>query len=351
MSIPTSAQAWRFPQDPKTWNGHKSLALREVKFGPPAKGEVLVKLHAVSLNFRGQYPGPYNPGPDGEGLIPASDGAGEVVAVGQGVSQWKVGDRVHSLFFETWFTGPITDEHALHTTGGGAPGCLTQYRNSKAETLLPIPAHLSYEEASTIPCAALTAWHSFFEKKPITADSTVLVLGSGGVSVFGAQLAKAAGAKVIATTSSKEKAKKYKELGVDEVINYKEVPEWSTKIKELTGGKGVDQVLEVGGQGTLVQSLKSVKREGFVHVIGVVAGGNPGGASLQDVAFTLLFNQATMSGILVGSNEMAKHLDEFMTAHKIKPVIDRVFGWTEVVEALDYQLSGSHFGKVVVKIE
>ncbi|GAB1525951.1 Zinc-binding dehydrogenase [Rhizoctonia solani] len=359
-AIPTTAQAWRFPPDQKSWNGHKSLELRQVKITPPKQGEVLVKLHAAALNYRvctdilisrEQYPGPYSTGPDGQGLIPSCDGAGEVVAVGEGVTQWKKGDRVHSLFFETWFDGPIQDEHTLFTVGGGTTGCLTQYRVFDAKTLLPIPAHLSYEEAATIPCAALTAWHSFFEKQPITKDSTVLVLGSGGVSVFGAQLAKAAGARVIATTSSKEKAAKYKDLGVDEIINYREVPEWSSKVKELTGGKGVEQVLEVGGQGTLMQSLKSIKREGFVHVIGVVAQGNPGGETLHDLAMTLLFGQASMAGILVGNKAMCERLDAFMTKHKIKPVIDRVFGWSEVVDALDYQLSGSHFGKIIIKID
>ncbi|CAE6398134.1 unnamed protein product [Rhizoctonia solani] len=344
FSIPTTAQAWRFPVDQKTWNGHKSLELREVQVSPPKQGEDI-------LIGQGIYPGPYTSGPDGQGLIPSCDGAGEVVAVGDGVTQWKKGDRVHSLFFETWFDGPIKDEYAPFTVGAGTTGCLTQYRIFDAKTLLPIPAHMSYEEAATIPCAALTAWQSFFEKRPITKDSTVLVLGSGGVSVFGAQLAKAAGARVIATTSSKEKEAKYKALGVDEIINYREVPEWSNKVKELTDGKGVDQVLEVGGQGTLVQSLKSVHREGFVHVIGVVAQGSPTNESLQDLAFMLLFNQSTMSGILVGSKAMCERLDAFMAEHKIKPVIDWVFGWTEVVDALDYQLSGSHFGKVVIKID
>ncbi|KAF8761016.1 oxidoreductase [Rhizoctonia solani] len=334
-TIPTTAQAWRFPPDQTSWNGHKSLELREVEITPPKQGEVLVKLHAAALNYRvctdiliskGQYRGLFSTGPDGQGLIPSCDGAGEVVAVGEGVTQWKKGDRVHSLFFETW----VFD----------------------AKTLLPIPAHLSYEEAATIPCAALTAWHSFFEKRPITKDSTVLVLGSGGVSVFGAQLAKAAGARVIATTSSKEKAAKYKDLGVDEIINYREVPEWSSKVKELTGVKVSSRCLKlVGGQGTLMQSLKSVKREGSVHVIGAVAQGNPGSETLQDLAKTVLFGQISVIGILVGNKAMCERLDAFMAEHKIKPVIDRVFGWSEVVDALDYQLSGSHFGKIVIKID
>ncbi|QRW18754.1 Zinc-binding dehydrogenase [Rhizoctonia solani] len=330
-TIPTTAQAWRFPPDQTSWNGHKSLELREVKITPPKQGEVLVKLHAAALNYRVCTVKYTHDSSIFSSAVtrrnqPLSVRAESrlVVAVGEGVTQWKKGDRVHSLFFETWFDGPNQDEHMPFTVGG---------------------------EAATIPCAALTAWHSFFEKRPITKDSTVLVLGSGGVSVFGAQLAKAAGARVIATTSSKEKAAKYKDLGVDEIINYREVPEWSSKVKELTGGKGVEQVLEVGGQGTLMQSLKSVKREGSVHVIGAVAQGNPGSETLQDLAKTVLFGQISVIGILVGNKAMCERLDAFMAEHKIKPVIDRVFGWSEVVDALDYQLSGSHFGKIVIKID
>ncbi|CCO35448.1 alcohol dehydrogenase zinc-binding domain protein [Rhizoctonia solani AG-1 IB] len=345
-TIPTTAQAWRFPVDQKTWNGHKSLELREVKITPPKQGEVLDIYVSKGLYF-----GPISTGPDGQGLIPASDGAGEVVAVGEGVTQWKNGDRVHSLFFETWFDGSLQDEHVNSTAGGGTTGCLTQYRIYDAKSLLPIPPHLSYEEAATIPCAALTAWQPFFEKRPITKDSTVLVLGSGGVSVFGAQLAKAAGARVIATTSSKDKEAKYKALGVDEVINYRDAPEWSSKVMELTGGKGVDQVLEVGGQGTLIQSIKSVERQGLVHIIGAVSQGNPGGETIQDLAILLLLRQVTASGSSVGSKSMCERLDAFITEHKIKPVVDRVFGWTDAIEALDYQLSGSHFGKIVIRID
>ncbi|EUC53615.1 alcohol dehydrogenase zinc-binding domain protein, partial [Rhizoctonia solani AG-3 Rhs1AP] len=213
------------------------------------------------------------------------------------------------------------------------------------------PSHLSYEEASTIPCAALTAWHAFFEKGPITDKSTVLVLGSGGVSVFGAQLAKAAGARVIATTSSKAKAEQYKLLGVDEVVNYREIPEWSTKVKELTGGKGVDHVLEIGGEGTILHSVKSIRPDGLVHVIGAVANSTPSSGSLTEFGLAVLATPATVSGILVGSKAMCERLDNFLIEHKIKPIIDRVFGWNEVVEALDYQLTGGHFGKIVVKID
>ncbi|CAE6480725.1 unnamed protein product [Rhizoctonia solani] len=352
-SIPTVA----FPVDQSTWKDHHSLQRREVEVSPPQKGEVLVRLYAASLNYRvrmdilisnGTYPtSPTDStGPDGRGLIPTSDGAGEVVAVGEGVSQWRKGDRVHSLFFETWLDGPILPEHNFEALGAGTPGCLSQYRVFKAETLLPIPPHLSYEEAATIPCAALTAWNSFFERKPITDQSTVLVLGSGGVSVFGAQLAKAAGARVIATTSSELKAKRYKELGVDEVVNYREFPQWSVKVKELTGGKGVEQVLEVGGEGTVFQSVKSIERGGLVHMIGAVAADTPSDGTVQELSTLILITPATLSGVQIGMR-----LDAFITQHRIKPVIDRVFKWSEVIEAFDYQLTGSHFGKIVIQID
>ncbi|CAE6464663.1 unnamed protein product [Rhizoctonia solani] len=358
-SIPTLAQAWRLPVDRSSWNGHRSLQLREVNISPPKRGEVLVKLHAASLNFRDilisreTYVGPpeRSAGPDGQGLILTCDGAGEIVALGEGVTEWKRGDRVHSLFYETWFDGPFESEYMYHTLGGTSTGCLAQYRVFTTESLLPIPAHLSYEEASTIPCAALTAWHAFFEKRPITNKSTVLVLGSGGVSVFGAQLAKAAGARVIATTSSKTKADQYKALGVDEVVNYREFPEWSTKVMELTGGKGVEQVLEIGGEGTILHSVKSIRPDGLVHVIGAVASSTPPSGSLAELGLSILATPATVSGILVGSKAMCERLDAFITQHKIKPVVDRVFGWSDVVEALDYQLTGGHFGKIIIKID
>ncbi|KAF8669735.1 Zinc-binding dehydrogenase [Rhizoctonia solani] len=251
--IPTTDQAWRFHIDQSTWNGHKSLERCVSCLRPDSQPVAdIIDTRRDILISKGLYPGPYSTGPDGQGLIPSCDRAGEVVTVGEDVTQWKKGGRVHSLFYETWFDGPVQDEHIPLTVGSGTSGCLAQYRVFDAKTLIPIPPHLSYEEASTIACAAVTTWHSFFEKRPITKGSTVLVLGSGGVSIFGAQLAKAAGARVIATTSSKEKEAKYKALGVNEVINYCDVPEWSKRVMELTGGNGVEQVLEVGESHTVV---------------------------------------------------------------------------------------------------
>ncbi|KAG8694246.1 hypothetical protein FRC09_009974 [Ceratobasidium sp. 395] len=338
-SGPFVAKAWRYPVDQKTWDGYKSLELRDITIEPPKGDEVLVKLHATSLNYsQGNYPGKLSTGPDGQGLIPTCDGAGEIVTVGGNVTKWKVGDRVHSVFYEKWLSGPIKTEYLDFVLGSTSSGCLTQYQVFHSDTILPIPDHLSYEEAATLPCAAVTSWNALFQKQPITKDSTVLVLGSGGVSVAGAQLAKAAGARVIATTSSKDKAEKYKALGVDE------------KVKELTGGEGVERVLDVGGQGTLIQSIKSIKREGVVNVIGFLGQGNSN-ETLNDLAVMLVFGQGTLSAIAVGSKEMNEKLNAFLAEHKIKPVVDRVFGWNEAIEALDYQFGGSHFGKVVIKIE
>ncbi|KAF8693857.1 Zinc-binding dehydrogenase, partial [Rhizoctonia solani] len=332
--IPATAQAWRFPIDQSTWNGHKSLERCDI------------------LISKGLYPRPYSTGPDGQELIPSCDGAGEVVAVGEDVTQWKKGGPVHS-FYETWFEGPVRDKYIPLTVGSGTSGCLAQYRVFDAKTLIPIPPHLSYEEAFTIACAAVTTLHSFFEKRSITKDSTVLVLGSGGVSVFGAQLAKAAGARVIATTSSKEKEAEYKPLG---------------RVMELTGGNGVEQVLEVGESQSystyLIRANMSslprwAKYPYAVAELGQawrlrapVFGTNYGELNFEASIYPLPNDGSVrMSGMLVGSKVMCKRLDMFMSEHKIKPVVDRVLGWTKVVEALDYQLGGSHFGKVVIKID
>lgn len=293
--------------------------------------------------------GPFSTGPDGQGLIPTCDGAGEIIAIGEGVSGWKVGDRVHSIFSEGWIDGPPKAEHLDTQLGSRVPGCLTQYRIFPAETILKVPDHLSYEEAASVPCAGITAWNALFEEGRLKKDSTVLVLGSGGVSVFGAQLAKAAGARVISTTSSKEKEQKYKALGVDHVVNYREHPEWFKSVRELTGGEGVDQVLEIGGQSTVLQSIKSVRRGGIVHVIGALTH-DKSTEKAGDVTQALLFGQCKLSGLIVGSREMARRLDSFLAEHKIKPVVDRVFAWTEAIDALDYQVKGSHFGKIVIRI-
>ncbi|KAF8686111.1 Zinc-binding dehydrogenase [Rhizoctonia solani] len=358
-TIPTAAKAWRYPPtEPSLWDSYHSLELRDIEVPLPGKGEILVKIHAVSLNrqvislstFRLDIiGGPLTMGPDGKGLIPTSDGAGEVVAVGEGVNKWVVGDRVRSLFNELWATGQMQREYWRALPGSGTQGCLTQYRIFPADFVLRVPEHLSFEEAATIPCAGITAFNALFESANTTQDSTVLVLGSGGVSVYAAQFAKAIGATVIATTSSKEKIQKYNDLGVDHVINYRDTPGWAQEVKRLTGGKGVDQVLEIGGNGTLMEAIKSVKWKGMVHIIGPPETPE---YSMFELAFAIIGSEARLNGIATGGKDIAERLDSFISRHKIKPLVDpRIFEWTEAKDAFQYLDKGSHFGKVVIKVD
>ncbi|CAE6442457.1 unnamed protein product [Rhizoctonia solani] len=220
-----------------------------------------------------------------------------------------------------------------------------------AEFILPIPDHLSYEESASVICAGITAYNALFEYESITPDSTVLVLGSGGISVLGAQLAKAAGARVIATTSSEEKAQKYKALGADYVINYRKVPNWAEEVKKATGGQGVDHVLEIGGKGTLVEAVRSIKVKGVVHIIGLPEDEAPATA-LYDLAAALVFSQGKTNGVATGGKDLAQRLDSFISKHNLKPWLDsKIFRWEEAREAYGYFQSGAHFGKVVIRID
>ncbi|CAE6452251.1 unnamed protein product [Rhizoctonia solani] len=361
-STPTVAKAWRYPpSEPASWNSYHSLELRDVEVPEPGKGQVLVKMHATALNSRviqdiqisrGTYPlKGLTTGADGKGLIPTSDGTGEIVAIGEGVVGWAIGDRVHSLFSEAWISGPMKAEHLATTLGSSVQGCLTQYRIFPAEFILPVPDHLSYEEAASDICAGMTAFNALFDIGRLTPDSTVLVLGSGGVSTLGAQLAKAAGARVLATTSSEEKAQKYRSLGVDHVINYQETPNWADEVKKLTHGQGVDQVLEIGGNGTLMESIRSIKPKGMVHVIGAPREDAPTTA-FYDLTIALMGSEGKLNGVTPGGKDVGQRLDSFLSKHKLKPLLDsKVFGWAEAKEAFDYFQSGAHFGKVVIRID
>ncbi|CCO35373.1 alcohol dehydrogenase [Rhizoctonia solani AG-1 IB] len=220
-----------------------------------------------------------------------------------------------------------------------------------ADFILPIPDHLSYEESASVICAGITAYNALFEYESITPDSTVLVLGSGGISVLGAQLAKAAGARVIATTSSEEKAQKYKALGADYVINYRKVPNWAEEVKKVTGGQGVDHVLEIGGKGTLMEAVRSIKVKGVVHIIGLPEDEAPATA-LYDLAAALVFSQGKTNGVATGGKDLAQRLDSFISKHNLKPWLDsKIFRWEEAREAYGYFQSGAHFGKVVIRID
>lgn len=326
--------------------GLENLTLVERDIPAPGAGEVQVKFHAASLNYRDLLFawGLYNPNPSLP-AVPFSDGAGEVTAVGSGVTRWKVGDRVSPIFMQGWLSGPPAPEHGATALGGGSiDGVLREYGTFAQEGLVRIPDYLSYEEAATLPCAAVTAWNALVCVGQIKAGDTILTLGTGGVSIFALQLAKLHGAKVIATSSSDEKLARVRELGADETINYKTTPDWDKEVLRLTGKAGVDHVVEVGGAGTLPRSINAARVGGLVSVIGVLTQGE-GLDSMK-----VLMKSLRVQGIFVGSREMSEALNRAVTEAKLKPVIDRVFDFNEVPAALKYLHSGSHFGKIVVRI-
>lgn len=312
----------------------------------PAADEVLVRMRAASLNFRdliitrGGYPR-NNRCP----VIPLSDGAGEVLAVGERVTRFRPGDRVVNCFFEDWEAGDVDEAQLQTSRGGGIDGVLAEQVVFNERALLPIPSHLSFEQAATLPCAAVTAWQALVTLGGVKAGDTILTLGTGGVSIFALQFAKLNGATVIITSSSDAKLARARELGADETINYKTTPNWDEAVRELTGGRGVDNVIELGGPGTLPKSLACARVSGRVSLIGVLTGVEGDANPLP-----ALFNRLTIQGIYVGSRAMFADMNRALTASRLEPVIDRVFEFSEAKEAYRYLKSGDHFGKVVIKI-
>jgi NADPH:quinone reductase-like Zn-dependent oxidoreductase len=278
-----------------------------------------------------------------------SDGAGEVIAVGSGVTRAKVGDRVAGAVFPHWIDGPFAWEYAAQL-GGSLDGMLTEVAVLSEEALIPIPDHLSFEEAATLPIAAVTAWNALTGSRPLQAGDTVLTLGSGGVSLFALQLAKLFGARVIATTSSEEKAQRLKALGADEVINYRTTPEWHVAVRELTGGQGVDQVIEVGGPGTIVQSIKSTRYSGEIALIGSLAreASSMSEASALAVLRSAIAGVVTLRSIAAGSRAQFLALTRAIATHRLKPVIDRLFPFEEAQDAYRYYQEAQPFGKVII---
>ncbi|QHP54817.1 NAD(P)-dependent alcohol dehydrogenase [Pectobacterium carotovorum subsp. carotovorum] len=311
----------------------------------PQQGEVLVRVHAVSLNFRdiailrGQYPAPHL-----KGLIPTSDGAGEVIAVGPGVDYFNVGDRVMGAFHPRWFAGQMPTNLFHYGYGSLSDGWLVEQKVVSQESLVRIPDNLSYEEASTLPCAALTAWSALTDGSPVRSGDTVLIQGTGGVSIFALQLAKAVGASVIATTSSAEKAELLRELGAEHVVNYREELRWGDRVRALSNGQGVDRIVEVGGPGTIAESLRAIRPGGDIALIGFVSSG---GTSVDYI--DMFMSGATLRHISVGSREALKDLSRAIAMADIKPIIDRVFDFEEAKQAFAYLDSRSHFGKVVIR--
>jgi NADPH:quinone reductase-like Zn-dependent oxidoreductase len=326
--------------------GLDALTLVERPDPQPGAGQVLLKMRAWSLNYRDLLivKGLYNPKlrlP----LIPLSDGVGEVVALGDGVSRVKAGERVAGLFMQGWLDGPVTEAKAKTSLGGGgADGLLAEYAVLNQDGVIAVPPHLSDEEAATLPCAALTAWHALVSEGGVKAGDTVLIQGTGGVSLFALQFARLSGARVIATSSSNDKLARVLKLGASDGINYKTTPDWEERVREVTGGLGVDHIVEVGGAGTLGKSLRAVRVGGQIYLIGVLTGGG------QVNPMPILMKNVRVQGIYVGSRAMFEAMNRAIALHQLRPVVDRVFPFAEVREALRYLESGAHFGKIALRM-
>ena len=326
--------------------GIDELTFDDLPVGEPGAGQVLVEMRAVSLNYRDfmVVTGRYNP-KLARPMVICSDGAGEVVAVGTGVTQFKVGDRVAGSFFQNWVDGRLTREVGKSALGGSIDGVLTTARLFHQQGLVHLPEHLSYEEGATLPCAAVTAWQALVPTAHIKSGDTVLLLGTGGVSIFGLQFAKLHGTRAIVTSSSDEKLAHAKTLGADETINYKKTPDWDKEVLNLTGGIGVDAVLETGGAGTLAKSLRSTRPGGQVAIIGVLTG-----VSESLNILPILQGVLRVQGIYVGSTATFKDMSRAIAANRLKPVIDRTFSFDQTRDALRYMESAHHFGKIVIRI-
>lgn len=326
--------------------GLDSLALVERPDPVPGPGQALVRLRAAALNYRDllTVEGKYNP-KQKLPLIPCSDGAGEVLAVGDGVTRVQPGDRVCGIFAQKWLAGLPTRERLRSTLGGPLDGTLAELAVLDQEGLVKAPEHLSDEEAATLPCAGVTAWSALVTEGAVTAGDSVLVQGTGGVSLFALQLGKLLGARVIATSSRDEKLERARELGASELINYRDVPEWGRRAKELTDGAGVDHVVEVGGAGTLQQSLQAVRFGGTISLIGNLTG------TKTEILLTHIFMQKIrLNGILVGHRESFEAMNRAIAFHRLRPVIDRVFPLEEARAAFEHLAAGGHFGKIVIRI-
>lgn len=312
----------------------------------PGPGQLLLRVHAVSLNYRDLLVarGAYNPRQPLP-LVPCSDAAAEVVACGPAVTRFRPGDRVCPLFAQGWLGGAPTRERIRRTLGSPLPGTLRQQMVVDQERVVAIPAHLSWAEAAALPCAGVTAWSALVSQARLSPGDSVLLLGTGGVSVFALQIAHRMGLRTCITSGSPEKLERARELGADYRLNYREQPEWGKLAREWAGGDGVDLVVEVGGAGTLPQSLKAVRVGGQLSLIGVLAG-----FSEPVNLLPILMGNVRVQGIMVGSREDHEGLSRALESWQLRPVVDRVFGFDEAPEAFAYLASGQHFGKVVIAL-
>ena len=324
--------------------GPGNLVIAEGEAREPGPGEVKVRVRASSLNYH-DFVVVMGGIPTDDGRIPMSDGAGDVVAVGEGVTSLKTGDKVISLFFPNWQAGTPELPNLIGVPGDHVDGFAAEEVVMPASAFTKMPDGWSYEEAATLPCAALTAWRALMVEARIKPGDWVLVQGTGGVSIFALQFAKMAGARVIATSSSDEKMKRLTELGADHVINYKTVPQWGKQAKALTGGRGVDEVVEIGGPGTMTQSITACRIGGHITLIGVLTG-----VSGEVPTAALFSSNITLSGVTVGSARHQTDMVAAINASGMKPVISDTFKLDEIAKAFAHQASQKHFGKIVLTV-
>jgi NADPH:quinone reductase-like Zn-dependent oxidoreductase len=327
-------------------DGIEALKLNEMPMPELKSGEILVRMIAASLNYRDLLvvKGIESWKPLSS-RIPVSDGVGEVVAVSERVSRWKVGDLVAGIFLPKWLDGELTaQKYVLPLGGAAADGVLAEYVVFDQNAVVKIPNNLIPIEAATLPAAAITAWHAVFRRSQVQSGESVLIPGTGGVSLFATQFVHALGGQALITSSSDEKLEKAKKLGASATINYKKFPDWDKQVLELTNGKGVDHVMEVVGGENLNRSLNAVKLSGTICFIGLIAG-----LSAPINTYQFVTKNVRIHGIETGSREMFEEMNRFIEVHQLKPVIDKVFGFNEIREALKYLESGAHFGKVVVE--
>lgn len=330
------------------FGGLEDLKQVEAPVPEPGHGEVLIRMKSASLNYRDliTVSGGYGKSVRTP-LVPLSDGCGEVVSLGEGVTSLAVGDRVATLFFQNWMSGPPTITGLMSALGGGLDGVAQEYIVLKEQGAVKVPAYLSDEGVSCLPCAGLTAWRALHVEGGLKAGEVVLLLGTGGVSIFGLQFAKASGAEAIITSSSDDKLAKTKKLGADHTINYKDNPAWSKNVRDLTGYAGVDHVLEVGGVGTLKQSMMSLKIGGHISLIGVLAADDDDDFRLG----AAVAMNAKLQAISVGSRASFEEMTKAMDLHKIEPIVDKSFAFDDLIPALDYMKSGGHFGKICINFQ
>jgi len=334
-------KAWQIPAF-----GTDNLAQVTLQDPKPGPGEVLMRVHAVSWNYRDLMvtEGKYNPKMPLP-RIPCSDGAGEVVAVGEGVMRVKVGDRVCAIFMQNWIDGEPDAAKIRGALGGDIDGMLCEFVVLNERGVVPFPVHLSYEEAATLPCAAVTAWNALIHAGNVKAGDTVVIQGTGGVSIFALQFAKMLGARVLGASSSDAKLERARTLGLDAGVNYREHPAWDEWVMEQTEGRGADLVVEVGGAGTFTRSLRSVRIGGAVAQIGVLSQTTEG---LQ--VPLLLHRQVRLRGIYVGSRADFEMMNRAVNLNNLKPVVDEVFSFSDAPAALRRMQSGVHFGKLVTSV-